>query len=396
MSSNLLIKNVCAVLPDSVAENTNVLISDGKIAEIGFSGETPADVTVLDGEGKMLVAGFIDLHVHGGGGADFMDATPDAFRTVLQSHLRFGTTTLIPTAMTATEQDLIAFVTAFNEMKKNAPSDGSFAPGVHLEGPYFSGSNSKSKGAQKGDLLRCPDKAEMERIIAAANGAILRWDAAPELEGADMFASVCLENGIMPAIAHTACTSEQALSGIDNGFCHVTHFYNACTTYRKEGQKVLAGVVEAAYLSDNVTIELIGDGCHIPRDILRLALKIKGADKVSIITDGTRISGTDLKKGMLGSLKNGTEVIVDDGVAKLPDMSSFAGSIATSDRCFRVLVNDYKIPVPVASRMMSLAPARVLGIDKERGSIEKGKIADLVLLDAELNVASVLKEGQIV
>ena len=235
----------------------------------------------------------------------------------------------------------------------------------------------------------------MQSIFSAAKGTILRWDAAPELPNADMFAKTCIENGVMPAIAHTGCTSEQALEGIDNGFCHVTHFYNACTTYRKEGQKVLAGAVEAAYLSDNVTVELIGDGCHIPRDILRLAIKIKGAEKVCIITDATRISCTDLKKGMLGSLKNGTEVIVDDCVAKLPDMTNFAGSIATSDRCFRVLVNDYGIDMCTASAMMSLSPAKLLGMDKSKGSIEQGKDADLVLFDSNLKVNKVILGGEV-
>ncbi len=392
--NSLLIKNVRAVLPSSVTEPCDILVENGKIAEIGCT-KAPEGIEVLDGNGGLLTPGFVDVHVHGGGGADFMDAACEDFEIALKAHLKHGTTTLLPTAMTATEEDLIAFVKAFLEYRKNPAPNAAKAPGVHLEGPYFSGATGKSKGAQPGNLLRMPDKAEMERIIAAAEGSVLRWDAAPELEGSDMFARVCLENGIMPAIAHTAATSEQALEGIKNGFAHVTHFYNACTTYRKEGQKVLAGAVEAAYLSDNVTVELIGDGCHIPRDILRVALKFKGADKVCVITDATRISCTDLKKGMLGSRKNGTEVIVDDGVAKLLDMSCFAGSIATADRCFRVLVKDYGIDTVTACRIMSQTPAEITGLS-DVGSIEKGKCADLVLFDEELNIKSVVLNGAII
>lgn len=385
--SSLLIKNANVVLPDEV-KLTNVLIKDGKIASLEYNDKADREIDI---NGDYLLAGFVDIHVHGGGGADFMDATLQAFETAVKSHLSHGTTTLIPTAMTATESDLVDFLNAFKDFKKNSEYSG-LTPGVHLEGPYFSGANAKSSGAQPSGLLRLPDEAEMDRLLKIADGDILRWDAAPELCGSDMFAKKCKDNFILCSIAHSASTSEEAQKGIDNGFSHVTHFYNAVTTYRKEGQKVLAGVVEAAYLNDDVTVELICDGRHIPRDILRLALKIKGAEKVSAITDGMRISGTDMKSGKLGSLKNGTDVIVDDNVAKLPDMSSFAGSIATMDRCLRVLVKDYGIDIITASKMLSKAPSNLLGL-KDKGSIEMGKNADLVVFDSNLSFRKVIKNG---
>jgi len=382
--NSLLIKNANVVLPDEV-KLTSVLIEDGIISAIGYDGKAEREI---DAKGNYLLAGFIDIHVHGGGGADFMDATPEAFETAVKSHLEHGTTTLLPTAMTATESDLTDFLNAFKEFKSKSEYSA-LTPGVHLEGPYFSGANAKSSGAQPSGLLRLPDEAEMDRLLKIADGSILRWDAAPELEGSEMFARKCKENNIICSIAHSAATSEEAQKGIDNGFSHVTHFYNAVTTYRKEGQKVLAGVVEAAYLNDNLTIELICDGRHIPRDILRLALKIKGADKVSAITDGMRIAGTDMQSGKLGSLKNGTDVIVDDTVAKLPDMSSYAGSIATMDRCLRVLVKDYGIDIVTASKMLSKAPSNILGFDN-KGSIEIGKDADLVVFDNDFKLRNVI------
>lgn len=381
--NSLLIKNANVVLPDEV-KLTSVLIEDGIISQIGYDGKAEREI---DAKGNYLLAGFIDIHVHGGGGADFMDATPEAFETAVKSHLKHGTTTLLPTAMTATESDLTDFLNAFKEFKSKSEYS-TLTPGVHLEGPYFSGANAKSSGAQPSGLLRLPDEAEMNRLLKVADGDILRWDAAPELEGSEMFARKCIENGIVCSIAHSAATSEQAQKGIDNGFSHVTHFYNAVTTYRKEGQKVLAGVVEAAYLNDNVTVELICDGRHIPRDILRLALKIKGAQKVSAITDGMRIAATDMQSGKLGSLKNGTDVIVDDTVAKLPDMSSYAGSIATMDRCLKVLVKDYGIDIVTASKMLSKAPSKHLGL-YNKGSIEIGKDADLVIVNNEFSIQNV-------
>lgn len=385
--SSLLIKNANVVLLNEV-KLTNVLIEDGKIASIGSADKADKEIDI---KGDYLLAGFVDIHIHGGGGADFMDATPEAFETAVKAHQKHGTTTILPTAMTATEIDLIEFLNAFKEFKRKSEYSAN-TPGVHLEGPYFSGANAKSSGAQPSGLLRLPDETEMDRLLKVAHGDILRWDAAPELEGSDMFAKKCKENGIICSIAHSAATSEEAQKGIDNGFSHVTHFYNAVTTYRKEGQKVLAGVVEAAYLNDNVTIELICDGRHIPRDILRLALMIKGADKVSAITDGMRISGTNMKSGRLGSLKSGTDVIVDDGVAKLPDMSSYAGSIATMDRCLKVLVSDYGIDIVTASKMLSGAPAKHIKA-KNIGEIKLGYNADLVIADNNLEIINVIKNG---
>lgn len=384
---SLVIRNAKVVLPNEV-KLTNLLIEDGKIASIGYEGTAEKEIDI---NGNYLLAGFVDLHVHGGGGADFMDATFEAFETSVKAHLNHGTTTLLPTAMTATESDLTDFINAFKEFKENSEY-ADITPGVHLEGPYFSGANAKSSGAQPSVLLRMPDESEMDRLLKIADGDILRWDAAPELEGSDMFAKKCKDNGIICSIAHSAATSEQAQKGIDNGFSHVTHFYNAVTTYRKEGQKVLAGVVEAAYLNDNVSVELICDGRHIPRDILRLALMIKGADKVMGITDGMRIAGTDMQSGKLGSLKNGTDVIVDDNVAKLPDMSSYAGSIATMDRCLRVLVKDYGIDIVTASKMLSSTPSKLLGLDN-KGSIEIGKDANLVIVDSNFNVSNTIING---
>ena len=203
------------------------------------------------------------------------------------------------------------------------------------------------------------------------------------------------DSGIVCAVAHTDATAPQTLKGFENGFNHVTHFYNATSLHRKREQTVYAGVVEATYLDDSVTVELIGDGCHIPKETFMLTLKIKGRDKLSVITDGMRIAGTTMQSGKLGSLKNGSEVIVDAGVAKLADKVSFAGSIATMDRCLRVLCNDFGIDLPTASIMLSLTPAKRMGADAQKGSITVGKDADLVLVDKNLEIKTVIASGKI-
>lgn len=392
---NLLIKNAAVVFPHSIKYSRNVLTRNGKIADCDFRGEPPENTEIINAEGNYLLPGFIDIHIHGGGGADFMDAAPEAFETAVKAHLRHGTTTLVPTAMSASEKDLTAFLKAFKSFRKNSEL-GAVTPGVHLEGPYFSGASAKSGGAQPMNILRLPDMNEVERLLKTADGDILRWDAAPELQGADEFARCMTDNGILCAIAHSNADSEEAQRGIDCGFSHVTHFYNAVTTYHKTGQTVYGGIVEASYLNSGVTVELICDGKHIPRDILRLALKIKGVNSVAAITDAMRLSGTDMKFGKLGSLANGTDVIADDGVAKLPDMSSFAGSIATMDRCLKVLCLDYGISLTDASVMLSGTPARLSRLGDTKGRIQNGMDADMVLVNREMAVTGVISNGKAV
>jgi len=391
---NLLIKNATIVLPNEVIENGNCLVSDGKILCVNFSGESPKDTVIIDATGKFLFAGFVELHVHGGGNADFMDATKDAFETAIKTHLKYGTTTIVPTAMSASYEDICAFLSAYKEF--NATSKYSdLAVGVHLEGPYFSNATAKSSGAQPKGLLRDPDKDEMEKILNFADGDIVRWDAAPELCGSDMFAREMTKRGIIASVAHSDATAAEAQSGFENGFSHATHFLNATSMHRKINQTVFAGVMEATYLNDDVTIELISDGRHICKEDFQLAKKIKGVEKISVITDAMRLAGTDIKKGKLGSLKNGTDCVVDDTVAKLADLSSYAGSICTMERALGVLCRDFGFSESDVSVMMSLSPAKLLKLDDKIGSIAENKNADLLIVNKDYKIETVIKNGKI-
>ena len=390
---SLLIKNAAVVLPDRITPPTFLYIEDGKICSIGEE-STTAD-QILDLQGDYLFPGFVDVHIHGGGGADFMDGTPEAFEQAVKAHLQRGTTTLVPTAMAATREELLDFIHGYHRFKASSAYAG-HTPGIHLEGPYFSGGDSKSRGAQNGDVLRPIDMEEVEQLLRAAKGEILRWDAAPELPGSETFAKRLRAEGIICAAAHTDATGYEAQAGFENGFSHVTHFYNACTAYKKRDQLVTAGIVEAAYLDDSVTVELICDGKHIPEHCLKLALKIKGSEKVIGITDATRLSCTEEKEGKLGSLKNGTRVIVHEGVAKLPDMTSFAGSICTMDRALRVLCVDYGIAPVTAAKMLASNPARHVGLQGKLGTVALGMQADLVVADSSFALKTVIKAGYIV
>lgn len=378
-----------AVLPDKVLSDTPLLIADGRIAAIGVP--CPEDAQVIDAKGGYILPGFIDIHVHGGGDADMMDESVEAIHQMARAHAAHGTTALVPTTMTCEDELLERVIACYLEAEKT-PTGGAQLLGLHLEGPFFSAAG---KGAQPIGEQRVPTRDVLEHFLKLAKGRILRWDAAPELENADLFAAVMKENGVLCAAAHTQATATETLAAYDSGFSHVTHFYNATSTFHKKNGIVHSGVVEATYIRDDVTIELIGDGCHIPRESMLLAHRIKGPDNIALITDAMRAACTDDITSILGPRNSGVPVVVKDDVAQLPDFSSYAGSIATMDRCLRVAHVRYGLPLCDVSRMLSLTPARLCGVADRKGSIEPGKDADIVIMTPEFSVEHVIIGGEL-
>lgn len=379
--------NGITVTPNGTCLEGSVLVENGKIVSV--NGSCPDSVPTVDAVGGYILPGFIDVHVHGGGDSDFMDETPEAMLTAARTHCAFGTTAMVPTTMTCPDPLLEQTISCFLSLPVR-PEQAPELLGLHLEGPFFSAA---SKGAQPITEERKPTREYLEHILAMAKGRILRWDAAPELDGMEMFAHTMLEHGVLPAVAHTHANATRAMEAFEWGFSHVTHFYNAVTTFHKENGIVHSGVVEATYLRDDVTIELIGDGRHIPKESMLLARKIKGADNICLITDAMRAAGTQDIHSILGPRKGGTPVVVKDEVAQLTDFSSYAGSICTMDRALRTAFRDYGIPLPEVSRMLSLTPARLCGVADRKGSLEKGKDADIVIMTPELQVSRVFVRG---
>ena len=335
------------------------------------------------------MAGFVDLHVHGGGDSDFMDEDASAFPTIAKAHCAHGTTALCPTTMTCADSLLEKTIDLFLEADKE-PENGAELLGLHLEGPDFSAA---SKGAQPIGEQRIPEREDLERILRRAKG---KHPALGRRAGAAEHGAVCQSHGrerVLASLAHSAATAPEALRAFDWGFSHVTHFYNACTTFHKKNGLVYSGIVEATYLRDDVTIELIGDGRHIPRESMLLALRIKGADSIALITDAMRAAGVNCEKSVLGARTTGVPVVIRDDVAQLPDLSSYAGSIATMDRCLRTAHVQYGIPLPEVSRMLSLTPARLCGVSDRKGSLEKGKDGDVVVLSGDFQVQQVYARG---
>lgn len=377
------------VLPDSVIVDGSLLVKDGKI--VAVNEPCPPGVPRLDVKGGYILPGFIDLHVHGGGGADFMDATPQSVKQVARAHAKHGTTALLATSMTC-ENDVLEKMIASYLVAEEEGTGGAALLGIHLEGPYFS---AKGKGAQPVGEQRIPTREELEYFIQLGKGRIVRWDEAPELENTDLFAQVMREHGILPSIAHTAAIAAQAQTAFDEGFTHITHFYSATTTGQKIDGICYSGVNEAAYLDDRITVELIADGRHIPREHMLLAYRIKGADKMALITDAMRAAGTDATESVLGAMDTGVTVVIKNGVAQLPDLSSYAGSIGTMDNALRVAHLRDGISLVDTVKMMSLTPARIIGKDAEKGSLAVGKDADIVVMDDAFTVQHVFVCGQL-
>lgn len=385
-----LIKNGKLITPNQLFEG-GLIIKDGKIEEI-FQGqiETQDFDNIIDAEGRYISPGFIDIHTHGAGDCDFMDGTSDAILNAVKKHAQFGTTTIVPTTLTSTFEDLM---NTFDNFKK-AKEVQKFGPellGLHLEGPYFS---MEQKGAQDPKYIKNPDKEEYEKILSYSDD-IVRWTIAPELEGACEMASNLRKRGIVASMGHSNAIYEEALRGYESGFSLITHFYSGMSSVRRINAYRYSGLVETGYLVDDLYVEVIADGKHLPESLLKLIYKIKGPDKICLVTDSMRAAGMGSGKSILGGLKNGQEIIVEDGIAKLLDRTAFAGSVATADRLVRTMVKIAKVPLNDAIKMITMTPAKVMNIDDQKGSLTKGKDADIVMFNDDIEVSFVMAKGNV-
>lgn len=375
-----------AVLPDGTKTVTLVL-ADGKIFDILPENVRIEGATEYEG---LILPGFVELHAHGGGGYDIMDMTDEAFRGVVRAHLTHGTTTLCPTAVSAPLPELKKLIDLYKQ--NESACDGTLG-GLHFEGPFLS---YEMKGAQNPSCLLTPTEETVAELFRMGEGVITRMTAAPECDKDGVIARYAARYGVRLAIGHSNAVCTEALDAYRQGYTHITHLYCNTPSNRKIGQRVFAGVVEAAYLEDGMSVELIGDGRHIPRETMLTVLKIKGADRVALVTDAMRAAGTDVTESYLGAPLPENRVIVEDGVAKLPDRSFYAGSIATSDRMFRVAVGEYGISPETAVKMMCTTPAEIAGMADRKGSLQIGKDADLVLLGKDLHTEQVFAMGKAV
>lgn len=393
MNNRILIKNGKVIFPDRIEENLTIVCENGKIVSI----EKPDKVVygdgdvVIDARNKYVSPGFIDIHTHGGGGHDFMDGTVEAYLGAAETHAKHGTTALLPTTLTSTSEELMKTFSTYKEAIKQNTKGAKFL-GLHLEGPYFA---YNQRGAQDPQYLRNPEPEEYNKILAASDD-IVRWSLAPELPGALEFGKVLKEKNILTSIAHSDAIYEEVVDAYNAGFNHITHLYSSMSTVTRRNAFRYAGIVEAAYLIDDINVEIIADGVHLPKSLLQFVYKFKGPDKTALVTDSMRGAGMPDGESILGSLNKGQKVIIEDGVAKLPDRTAFAGSVATTDRLVRTMVNIAEVPLEEAVRMMTLTPACMMKIDQQKGSIQKGKDADFVIFDDNINVSHTILGGNVI
>ena len=379
------------LFPNAVIKNGEICCENGTITYVGARKNDDAQYEVHDCTGKYIAPGFIDVHQHGGGGHDYMDGTVDAFVGAACLHAKYGTTTILPTTLTCPDEELFE---SFETLRKTQAMkyDGAYLYGMHLEGPYFS---ADQKGAQDEKYLQTPNPAHYNKVLEAAKGAIVRWTVAPELDGAMELGDTLKKHGVLPSMGHSNATIDVARDALLHGYTHLTHFYSGMSTITRIHGYRYPGLIEAGYLYDDLTVEIIADGKHLPDTLLQLVYKSKGVHRTVLVTDAMRGAGQTEGKTILGSLENGQECFIEDGVAKLPDRTAFAGSVATADRLVRNMKNLAHADICSAVCMMTATPARLFGI-KERGILKVGYRADLAIFDSDINVSATVLGGEII
>lgn len=368
--------------PQGWLKDGSVLINDGKILEITNSDLAVIGATVIDAKGMFIVPGFVSMHCHGGGGHDFTEGTTEAFKEAVAAHLRHGSTTIFPTLSSTTFENIrLAAATCDQLMAEDADTT---IMGLHIEGPYL---NENMAGTQWKEFLKNPDPEEYKALVESTK-CIKRWDISPELPGAHDFARYMTSKGILTAITHTEAEYQEIKDAFAAGFTHAAHFYNAMPGFHKRREYKYEGTVESVYLMDDMSVEVIADGVHLPATILKLVYKVKGVEKTCLVTDSLKFAG------YTGETINDPNYIIENGVCKWADRQTLAGSIATADVLVQTMVKKAGIPLEDAVRMASETPARLTGIADSKGTLEKGKDADIVILDNDVNVRCVFTKGK--
>lgn len=358
-----------------------VYFEDGKIAEV-TDRELPFEQE-YDATGYYVSPGFIDTHTHGGGGYSFGGSTEDVINGA-NFHLKYGTTSIAPTLSTAPfptiRQSVINIAAAIGDSRSK-----SNIIGTHIEGPYLTPAQT---GGQSVEFITPPVAADYEPLVEEYGDTIARWTYAPENDEGQTFCRFLVKHGIVPSVGHSDAIYQDVLESLDAG-CHlVTHLYSCTSTITRDHGFRRLGIIETAYLEDDMFVELITDGKHLPPELIRMIYKIKGSDRIILCTDSLAVAGTDASNG---SLQN-TKYIIEDGVCKLRDRSAFAGSIATADRLIRVMTKDVGVSLTEAVKMFTEVPAKFMGLNK--GTLEADMDADIVVFDDDIQIRDLFVLGK--
>jgi N-acetylglucosamine-6-phosphate deacetylase len=381
----MIFSNANAILSDRLQKQAHVRVDEGKITEISTERLRAKDgEELIDLSGRYLSPGFIDLHIHGALRRDTMEAHPDAFETILQYHAAGGTTALAFTTVTSEMDELLAVLSAVDQLRKTS----SQVLGVHVEGPFFS---PEKAGAHRVHLLRQPTPAEYEKMLERSH-VITQMTLAPELPGALELIKTLSSLRIRPSGGHSNAWAEEAKEAFACGMIQVTHTFNCMSSARRRGAYREGGLLEFALSEPGILCELIADGKHVSPTLMRMLYNAKGADGICLVTDAT--SGAGLEEGgpfRLGDLA----CVVHEDVGFTADRSCLAGSTANMVRLVRNMVELVGVPLVEAIGMASRVPAHALNLE-QKGEIKVGADADLVVLDSELQVLLTYVGGECV
>jgi N-acetylglucosamine-6-phosphate deacetylase len=391
----LLFHGGTTILEDRLFVNGQVEVNDGRIIAVhpaprALAGPAVQAVDLADG---YLIPGYVDLHVHGGAGADFMDGTAAAFQTICQAHARHGTTSLLPTTTVARHEQHLVFLDLCRRLKREG-TPGARILGAHFYGPYFA---PEARGCHPAAPVRPPMPQEYDDYLDYAD-SIATATVAPELPGAEAFVRTCRARGIRCNAGHSFATFAQMEAAVGWGIRHVDHLFCAMSDRARLRQSqtypMRGGVMEATLFFDELTTEVIADGKHLERELLLLAYKIKGPQRLALVTDCNRALDKPDGEYLFGPLDGGEPFLRRDGVGVMPDGSALASGVMGMDHAVRTFHTLTGVPLADVVRMASLTPARIIGQDHEIGSIAPGKRADLLVLDKALQVQQVYLSGQ--
>jgi N-acetylglucosamine-6-phosphate deacetylase len=394
--TTLLFHGGTIVLEDRLLLTGYVEVNDGRIVAVrdsALASPSPSAM-IVDLAGGYLVPGYVDLHVHGGAGADFMDGTEAAFRTICQAHARHGTTSLLPTTTVARHEQHLDFLQLCRRLQREG-TPGARILGAHFYGPYFA---REARGCHPAAPVRPPRPEEYRDYLAYAD-CIATATVAPELPGAEAFVGACRQHGIRCNAGHSFATFDQMEAAVGWGIRHVDHLFCAMSDRARLRQSqaypMRGGVMEATLFFDELTTEVIADGKHLQRELLLLAYKIKGPDRLALVTDCNRALDMPDGEYLFGPLDGGEPFLRREGVGVLPDGSALASGVMGMDHAVQTFHRLTGVPLPEVVRMATLLPARIIGQDQEIGSIAAGKRADLLVLDQLLHVKQVYLAGEL-
>lgn len=372
-----ILTNGKIVTDGKIIEGYDIILDGDKITELKPTTDVCGEK--IDLGGNYIAPGFIEIHCHGGGGYEFIDATPEAFKKACEVHAAHGTRVMYPTISATDYATMVRVLQVAREVKDSCALE---IPGIHLEGPYFA---LEMCGGQAPGIVRDVCAQEYQSLLEEYSDIIARWDYAPEKDKDNAFLNAVTQKGILAATAHSSAEYDDVLRAFEGGNHLITHLYSCTSTItRHQGFRHL-GIIESAYLIDDMYVEAISDGCHLPLDLLKMIIKLKGTDRVCLITDALRPGGI----GEEGKEYTDCPVpfVIEDGVAKLLDRSAFAGSIATSDILLKTAVKaGFSIGDTV--KMMTETPATVMGLHT-KGKISAGFDACFTVFDENLDVVNI-------